>query len=461
MLKLITYTYLLLGYSLLSYAQEPLSLSDAIQLGLERNYGIQTIDKNVLIAKNNNTLGAAGFLPSISLNVNSNNNIRNQQSDNQFFGGQLFDGFELKDQRSFSVNPSVAASWNIFQGGRAIISKRILEKIQEQSSQNAEVVISNTIQAIVLGYYIAVLEKERVSEFQKQLQLSSQKYDYIKTKYDIGSVVSSDVLLEENNYLTDSANYINQVLVYRNAVRMLNSLLAEKDINEDYQLTDSLVYEDIDYQYEDLEGAMFSENIDLKSIFISQSILESQTRLQSTGRYPSVSLNGGFQWNRNISDLTNAEYSGPNTNYQNPPEPLVSKTATYFANFTVSFNLFDGGRVNRAIKNAIIQEDIGEIQIESLKTNLTLSLSQAFDQYKTRNQLYQINRRKKEGAEINLRISEEKFRNGTINSFDYRTVQNNYLTAAIQELNSLYFLVDAKVSLMRLTGGILSDFRDN
>lgn len=461
MLKLINSLYFLIGLSLFNHAQDVLSLSDAIQIGLERNYGIRTTEKDVLIAKNNNTLGAAGFLPSISLNVNSNNSIRNQQSDNQFFGGQLFDGFELKDQRSFALTPSLTASWIIFQGGRAIINKRILEKIQEESSQNAEVVISNTIQAIVLGYYMAVLEKERVEEFQKQLQLSSQKYDYINTRYDIGSVVSSDVLLEENNYLTDSANYINQVLVYRNAIRMLNSLLAAEDINQDYVLTDSLIYEDVNYQLEDLQQAMFSENIDLKSIYISQSILESQTRLQTTGRYPALSLNGGYQWNRNVSDLTNAEYSGPNTNYQNPPEPLISKSGTYFANFTLSFNLFDGGRVNRAIKNAIILEDIGNIEIERLKTSLSQSLSEAYDQYMTRKQLYFINQRKKAGADTNLRISEEKFRNGTINSFDYRTVQNNYLTAAIQELDALYFLIDAKVSLMRLTGGILSDYQSN
>ncbi|MBV6640972.1 MAG: TolC family protein [Cyclobacteriaceae bacterium] len=439
------------------FSQEQLSISDAIAIGLEKNYDIRIVGKENLIAQNNNAWGEAGLLPTITLSATSNNNRRNQESDNQFFGGQLFPGFQLNDQRAYSVSPSAQVSWTLFQGNRAIINKRILEGIQAESAQNAEVVISNTIQAIILGYYFAVLEKERLDEFKKQLDLSSQKYEYVRAKYDLGSVVTGDVLLEENNYLTDSVNYINQVLVYRNSIRALNTLLASDDVNTDYTLTDSLVYEERVYDYNDLEMAMMDENIDLKRIYISQRILEEQVKQQRSSLFPALSMNAGYTWNRNVSDLTNAQYSGPNDSYQNPPEPLISKTGTYFANFTLAFNLYDGGRVNRAIKNAIIQQDMGEIQIDQMKTDLTQVLSQTYDEYNTRRNIYFIEHRKKMGAETNLRISEEKFKNGTINSFDYRTIQNNYLTAAIQELNALYLLVDSKVSLMRLTGGILSD----
>ncbi len=453
--QIVSVWLILISFSV--FSQEQLSISDAIAIGMEKNYDIRIVSKENLIAQNNNAWGEAGILPTITLSATSNNNRRNQESDNQFFGGQLFPGFELNDQRAYSVSPSGQASWTLFQGNRAIINKRILASIQAESEQNAEVVISNTIQAIVLGYYLAVLEKERLEEFQKQLDLSSQKYDYIKAKYDLGSIVTGDVLLEENNYLTDSVNYINQVLVYRNSIRALNTLLAIENINTDYVLTDSLVYDETVYDYADLEMAMMDENIDLKRIYISQTILEDQVKLQRSSLYPTLSMNAGYTWNRNISDLTNADYSGPNDSYQNPPEPLISKTGTYFANFTLAINLYDGGRVNRAIKNAIIQQDISNIQIDQMKTDLTQVLSQTYDEYNTRRNIYFIEHRKKMGAETNLRISEEKFKNGTINSFDYRIIQNNYLTAAIQELNALYLLVDSKVSLMRLTGGILSD----
>ncbi|MEQ8880252.1 MAG: TolC family protein, partial [Cyclobacteriaceae bacterium] len=253
MSKHIVSVWLLLASSFSVFSQDQLSISDAISIGLEKNYDIRIVNKENLIAQNNNAWGEAGLLPTLTLSATSNNNRRNQESDNQFFGGQLFPGFQLNDQRAYSVTPSAQVSWTLFQGNRAIINKRVLEGIQAESAQNAEVVISNTIQAIILGYYFAVLEKERLEEFKKQLDLSSQKYQYINAKYDLGGVVTGDVLLEENNYLTDSVNYINQVLVYRNSIRTLNTLLASEDINTDYILTDSLVYEEILYDYNDLE----------------------------------------------------------------------------------------------------------------------------------------------------------------------------------------------------------------
>ncbi|MEP5103588.1 MAG: TolC family protein, partial [Ekhidna sp.] len=202
-------------------SQQPLSLSDAIQIGLQRNYGIRIESGNVEVATNNNTWGEAGRLPTVNLNVQSQNSVRNQQSDNLFFGGQLFPGFELNNQRTYGMTPGVTVTWNIFQGNRAIISKRRLDQLQAESEQNADVVISNTIQSIILGYYVAVLEQRRLGEFQKQLNLSSDKYDYIQTKYDLGGAVTSDMLLEENNYLTDSVLVLNQQLALNNAFRNL------------------------------------------------------------------------------------------------------------------------------------------------------------------------------------------------------------------------------------------------
>ena len=206
---------------------------------------------------------------------------------------------------------------------------------------------------------------------------------------------------------------------------------------------------------------MLSENVDIKKIYISQSILEAQVRQNKADLYPTLSFNGGYNWNRNVSDLTNASYNGPNPDYQNPPEPLVSNSGTYFANFTLSFNLFNGGRVNRAIRNAVVAEDIGNLRIEKLQTTLDRDLYQAYERYQVRRQLYGISDRSAEAARINYSISEEKFKGGTINSFDFRVVQNNYLTASVQKLQALYNLMDSKVELMRLTGGLIADYGES
>ncbi|MDA0194848.1 MAG: TolC family protein [Bacteroidetes bacterium] len=456
MKQLIVLGLILIGFRL--PGQEQLSLSQAIEIGLERNFDILIERKNTLIASTNNTWGQAGRLPTVNLTVSSQNSVRNQQTDNQFFGGQLFPGFQLDNQKTHSLNPGVSVGWTIFQGNRAIINKNRLDQIQAESEQNAEVVVSNTIQAIILGYYLAALEGRRLEEFRKQLDLSGDKYLYIKTKYDLGGAVTSDVLLEENNYLTDSANAINQQLSLNNALRNLNFLIVEPNLDKIYSLTDSLLVEEIVYDLDDLVDAAFNENVNLKRIYLTQAILETTTSQQKSFLYPSLSLNGGFTWNRNVSDLTNAQYDGPTEDYQTPPKPLVNRTGTYFANFTLAFTLFDGKRINNAIKNAIVQEDIGNLRIDQLKRSVSADLATAYDQYRVRRQLYGINQRRRVAAEINLNNTEQQYRNGSINSFDYRDVQNNYLSAAIQELQSIYNLIDSKVTMMWLTGGIIETY---
>ncbi len=106
----------------------------------------------------------------------------------------------------------------------------------------------------------------------------------------------------------------------------------------------------------------------------------------------------------------------------------------------------------------MVQENIGKLNIDRLKASLYKDASAALDRYNSSVQLYAIDQRNREVALLNQQISSEKYRNGTINSFDYRTVQNRLLLAVLNELASMATLIEAKIDLMRLTGGILEEY---
>jgi outer membrane protein TolC len=436
---------LLLAICSVAIAQEPLSLNDAISLGLQRNYGILIENKNIEIAKNNNNSGEAGKWPTITFNVNQNNSV----TDNV----KVANPFQLQGPiSSNSVNPSINLNWVLFDGFSVKMTKRRLDQLQAETEGNASIVIANTIQSIILGYYVAVLENERLEEFQKQLQLSRDKYEYLKVKSEIGSAVTTDLLLEEGNYLTDSINFINQQLAFRSAIRNLNVLLSETEMTKEYTLLDSLEIPLELYAYDDLRAKMIQENVDIKRQYITQSLLGTATKLAESDKYPTLTFNSGFSENRGRSNLSNTNRGA------DFPDPLSAVTDNYFANFTLSFTLFNGGRINRSIKNALVSEDIGQLRIDQMENSLDRDLLTAIDRYNIRRQLYEINNRREAVAKINLQLSESKFSNGTINSFDYREVQNNYLSASILKLQSIYNLIDSKIELMRLTGGLIQEY---
>ncbi len=62
-----------------------------------------------------------------------------------------------------------------------------------------------------------------------------------------------------------------------------------------------------------------------------------------------------------------------------------------------------------------------------------------------------------ESAELNMQIATEKYRSGTINSFNFRDVQLIYLNIAHRKLNAIYDIIDTHTELLRLTGGIVTE----
>lgn len=443
-------------------AQDKLSLSDAIKLGLANNYDIRIEDESVTKASNNNDWGQAGRMPKLDLNVTQNNSTSNIDNDPQFNFGFVSPGFTLNNSVSNSLVPTANVGWTFFSGNKITITKRQLANLQRESEGNADIVISNTIQTIILGYYRVMLESERLNRFQQQLDLSRDKYEYWQLKSDVGGAVKTEVLLEEGNYLTDSTNYINQQLAYRNALRQFNFILAESNVNTNYDFISEL---DLNWEslvYEELETSL-EKNVDIKKLYISQEILNNSLGLRRADRYPVLSLNGGYRYNLGRQDLTSATSNLTDANgdpFQQPESASIARTGSAYINFTLAFNLYNGGKINRAIQNANTDLEIGQIRIDKLKASVYRDLADAYDNYDIRRQAYAINKRKREAAQQNLDISTEKYRNGTINSFDFRIVQNNYLLASIQELQSIYNLVDSRVTLMRLTGGLLDNFVD-
>ena len=130
----------------------------------------------------------------------------------------------------------------------------------------------------------------------------------------------------------------------------------------------------------------------------------------------------------------------------------------FYANFSLSFNLYNGGRTRTAIQNAKISETIGQLDIADMEQSLSNLLVNSYDLYNIRKQLYEVALVNMESNELNLQISTDKFRSGAINSFNFRDVQLQYLNAAFKKLEAIYDLIDTHAELLRITGGIISKF---
>lgn len=425
--KIILFLILVSGFAV--QAQNPLSLTDAISKALENNYDIIIAKGNQQIAETSNTWGTAGRYPYINLSLGNDNsaNINDSENyvNNRFSGG-------------------VSANWTLFDGFSVRISKTRLDKLEQLSKNNTAIMVEGTIQSVILAYYDVLLQKEKLATFEEVSTLSEDRYNLMENRKAYGAVVTYDVLQAKNAYLSDRSGYLLQEVAYKNSIRNLTYLMAERN-ETNYEFTGTFEAIPEDYSLAELEAKMFENNKSLQNQFVNQRLLENAIASAKSNFSPALDFRGGAT---GTSTRNNFEERG--TSWSN--------SANLYGNLTLSWNLFSGGNRKRAVQIAEIDEEIGLVKMDDMKHGLTNSLSNLYEFYLVRKELLDIARENVEAAKLNLQISQEKFESGAINSFNFRDVQTFYLRASQAELEAIYYFIDAHTSMLRITGAIVQEF---
>lgn len=431
----------------LSNAQDSLTLERAIAIGLENNYQIRISEKQFEIDRNNNTWGAAGRYPYISFNASANG-IADRYVDpslRSLANEGLNDTIDVNTQQTLNITPSVNLNWVLFSGMAVNINKARLAYFERLSEGNTTIIVENTLQSILLAYHLVLVQKEALDVLNEVKNLSRDRYNYVKARKEFGNAVTFDVLQSQNNYLADSANALRQEINYKNSFRNLNLVLAEP-VDQEYSLVQEMIDYDQDFILGDMIKKLESENKTLQNQYINQEILKKNVGLSKSELYPVLSFSAGFgrTYTGLYGDLEN--YYWDNNGYRAN------------AGLTLTYTLSSGGNVRRAIQNAKIQQEMGELQIDQMRQSLYNQLFNNFEQYNMKRQLLHVANASVKSAKLNLQIAEEKFRSGAINSFNYRDIQLVYLNAARDQLQAKYNLIESFTELLRLTGGIITEY---
>lgn len=411
-----------------TFAQTSLSLSEAIEVGLKNNYDIKIVKLSQQMADENNSWGAAGRFPSIDIGASSINR---------------FDHTEINEITSQTLAPYAQLNWVLFNGLSIFQNKYKLEDFYKLSEGNTALVIENTIQAIILAYFNVLLENETLKVFDQVNKLSKDRYDRELLSKDIGSSVTFQVLQAKNSWLEDKANFLSQKLVVGNSVRRLNLLMGEKE-DITYNFSENFDVELNEYKFEDLKQKMLANNKTLKNQYINEVIKDREIAIARSSMFPKISLNSGYDQSSRKQTIDDF----PST---------TSDAYDYYANLSISLNIFNGFNTKRAIEIAKIQYDISKIEVEEMEHTLLNSLTQNLELYNIRKEILSLTEENLEAAKLNFEIAEDKYKSGAINSFNYRDIQIVYLNASTRRLNAVYNLKETNTELARLTGSIITE----
>jgi outer membrane protein TolC len=420
---------LLLLFTTSVFAQQPLSLNDAISKALENNYGMVIVKQNQRIAEIQNNWGTAGRYPYINLSLGDDNSYNINDSEN-FANNRFYAGA--------SVN------WTIFDGFIVSINKQKFEELEELSKNNTAVMVEGTIQSVVLAYFNVLLQKEKLKNWEDIMKLSEDRYNLAEDRKQYGTYVTYDVLQAKNAFLTDRSGYLLQEVTYKNSIRDLNFLLAE-NTTMNYMLTDSFNAVQVEYTLADLQAQMVDNNKTLQNQYVNQRLLENAVAAAQSNFYPTFDFRGGVTGTANRFNYAERDESW-------------TKSANFYGNFTLSYNLFSGGNRKRAVEIAQIDEAIGTVELDEVTHELNNRLANLFEFYLVRKELLDLAKENLDAAKLNLQLSKEKFDSGAINSFNYRDVQISYISIAQRELEAIYNFIISQTELLRLTGTIIQEY---
>ena len=407
-----------------AFSQEELTLSGALGRAMNNNYGIIISRAGQEIASVNNHWGNAGRYPTIGFDASENNS------------------YDLRsDTYSSRFTAGIGLNWVLFDGFRVNLTKSKLENLESMSEGRLGVMIESTIEDVILGYYNVLLQQEQLEVLKTVMELSDDRYRYELNRQSLGGSVTYNVLQAQNVFLNDKANYMNQEVIIRNAVRTLNFMMGESPA-QTWTFSEPFEADTTTYIMGDLLAKMKSGNQTLKNQYTNLLLQENETSLNRSAYSPTLSLGAGADFSQSWSATVN--------------QPTVNNgSLAPYGNLRLSFDIYSAGVRRRSVEVARINEEAARVEIREMEHALTNELFNLFDYYEVRIELLNVADENLEAARLNLSISEEKYRSGVINSFNYRDIQLIYLNAAVRRLRAVYNLINSKTQLTRITGGFL------
>ncbi|RYU82192.1 TolC family protein [Hymenobacter persicinus] len=421
----------------------PLTLAEAIQLGLQNNYDIRLARTDEQIASNNVTRGNAGQLPVVNGNASRTFNINNTRQQREQAAPVVINGGRVN-----GLNANVAATWTIFDGLGMFIAYDRLKALDQSQRQLTRATLEETVAGITDAYYAVVRESGKIKSIEEALKIGQARIDLTQARVDVGVSAKVEVLTARVDYNADQSALIQQQETLTTAKINLNNLLGRAP-RLDFSPADSIVVTR-DLDHDAITEAIKVNNPRLQQAKLNTAVATYDRRLVRASRFPQLGLQGGYGLTRTVNNaflINTAQGSvlGSNTNRVfGPSYGLVA-----------SIPIFDGFNRNRLEQNARIGEEQSQLQLSQTQLQLDADAEQAYAQYQNRLQLLELEEANILLARENVAIALERYRLGLLTPIVLREAQRTQLDAEVRLLDIRYQAKQAETILRRLSGGLV------
>ncbi|MFW6020027.1 MAG: TolC family protein [Bacteroidales bacterium] len=434
--KLFLLTVALLAITSQSFAQKNYSLQELVQIALEENYQIQIMENQETIAKNKNTLGNAGFLPSVDIYSSQNWNI--ETSESNLYTGQVRKGNNAQNNQ---FDATAELNWTLFDGFRMFAKKEQLQHLVEMGKTETKYYVEQTISDLANVYYSLINAKKQLEIHQRSLNISGYRLELEKQKNEVGKGNALFFQQAKVDYNNDSNIVLNQKMAIQNKQIQINRIINKAPLSPVLPEKTSFKAEKVPELSQLIERAL-KNNKDLKRSKLEEMITEANYTMEKASRYPQVSAYGNYSFSKQESELG-----------------IVESAQSHGSNFgiQVRLNLYDGSKKQTAIKNAQIDKQNSNIAVNDKKASITAALTQLITQYNSLREQYLLLTENRKSSQKSLNIAKQQLKQGAINGYEFRQTQLAHLQTQRRIYELQYTLSTIKTDIYRISGTLTNN----
>lgn len=416
------------------YAQDTLSLNDAVSLALQKNYQILISQNDVERASNLATPGNAGLLPTLDASAGLNAGINN--SSIEFADGRIQ---EVKGARSLTETAGITTGYALQGLGQFFALKDLKTKLQLAEANNRVKIESTVIQVCNAFYQMAMLQ-EILESNRQALQISRERVKRLEVRQEYGAALTTDILNAKVDLNTDSVKVLTNIRDYQNARNALNYMLAEP-ISKIYAVNTNLVFAE-QMQYDQLKEQTMNQNAQIIAAKVNERSAELTHRVTQSGYYPVLKVNAGYQINKSQSESGFA---------------LSNITDGINAGATVSWRLYNGSVNRYNTQNAKINIESKKLELEDQKLSMEQALQDAWNTYENAKFVLLTEIDNLSTAEANFNRMAELYKLGQINTTQFREAQLNLLRSQNSISSARFTAKLAEIDIFRISGSLLTE----
>ena len=427
----------ILNYSLInihySFAQSKMTVENAIEIGLKNTYSIFIARNDAEIAKNSNSLGNAGFLPQVGLNVSGSSTTSNIKQ-------EYSSGLEVDKSGSNSkvISAGVGLNWTLFDGMKMFATHEKLKQIQDMGEINSKIAIENTVASIMRAYYDLVKQDKLLKVIESTIEIDKEKLRIAELKYNLGAGSNLDYLQAKVDLNAQKSAYLKQQINVSNSKINLNNILSRAAETE-FEIEDTIPVK-YNPTLSELKTSVSKQNNMLSLMEKNIDVSKYSLKETEAGRYPQLDFTFNYNYLRTKNQAGFI---------------LLNQSLGWAPGFIASWNLFDGFNTSTRIKNAKLTLLNSELEFNDIKNGIEADLLKAFNNFQNNLQILALEEDNLKVANENLKVAIEKFKLGSISQIILHEAENSYEDAQTRLVNARYDTKVSEIELMKLNGELV------